>query len=878
MASRRAAEDDAARSLQAPLLYCPVRGPLTAAALAKDGLTPSEEARRVDLIKYLLHRKYPKENIAVETVVIEGLGESGRNTVRADVVVYECAAAFAKSLSQEERLQRALIVAEVKRDSSKKEPAISTQLKPALRQLPGMGVLGAYWDDVHRLLFTKAVVKKGREEFLEIREDALANLPTFGAIYEQRPIHVSTLTPPENLAATLLSLANVMRSHGLYDEHLRYKETVKLLLARYCDEKEAKESASGQVKLQVLPGADRDFRERVDGVYALAARRYHRAKTLFHPTETSELDDDTLREVVEAIQGINLSSASNDAMQEVFMSFVPALFKSSLDQYFTPVTLVDSMVYMVSIGPNDRIVDPAMGTADFLTAAMSYRADLGDDDAHQKVFGIDTDSQAFELAVINMILNRDGQANLKRGDSIEDSALWEGEMDVVLCNPPFGAKTVENRWEILRRYDLGHQWGQGDEGRWYHSGAVRDSQQLGILFIERSLRLLNDGGRLAIIVPEGYLCNPTYGYVRQWLLENARILALVELPRRIFTKSDVDLRSNILVAEKMAPERLADERSADYPIYADLIRKVGYKMGAGFSPIWQRDEKTGLEVRDEANEIGLDSDFPRLLRGFDRFRQSIVDGVDGDKWPGARVSDILAHPLCDMKPRRLMPRALENLRAIRGGEHRRLDEVAEVVEDRVDVVDEYGADALVRLVEGQDIRAVEGVAIPQQSERSWRVTDRKAKKLYVLRPGDIVVGLVRPERRNVGLLLVDDEGLLVGAPDGVAILRALDGYSQEWLFATLRSEACRIQFWTESGGTSYGKLSKEQIRDTVIPVGEPKERALVTKRVRKWAASFNATLGLWEGVGSDEDRKAIINSPAFGLESDWSALLSFDDD
>lgn len=82
------------------LLHCPIRGKLNAAALAKDNLTPTEEARRIDFLNYLLGRGYPKQNIAVETVVLKGLGESGRNKLRADVIVYDVSLANIHALEE----------------------------------------------------------------------------------------------------------------------------------------------------------------------------------------------------------------------------------------------------------------------------------------------------------------------------------------------------------------------------------------------------------------------------------------------------------------------------------------------------------------------------------------------------------------------------------------------------------------------------------------------------------------------------------------------------------------------------------------------------------------------------------------------------------
>jgi N-6 DNA Methylase len=85
-------------------------------------------------------------------------------------------------------------------------------------------------------------------------------------------------------------------------------------------------------------------------------------------------------------------------MQQVFMLFVPAVFKKSLDQYFTPIGLVKAMVEMVKIGPNDKIADPGMGTADFLTAAVEVRANAGDTDSLRRICGWDSDAKASHSA------------------------------------------------------------------------------------------------------------------------------------------------------------------------------------------------------------------------------------------------------------------------------------------------------------------------------------------------------------------------------------------------------------------------------------------------------------------------------------------------
>jgi type I restriction enzyme M protein len=179
------------------------------------------------------------------------------------------------------------------------------------------------------------------------------------------------------------------------------------------------------------------------------------------------------------------------------------------------------------------------------------------------------------------------------------------------------------------------------------------------------------------------------------------------------------------------------------------------------------------------------------------------------------------------------------------------------------------ASNLWRFVEGSDIRAVEGTVVPKWPCRGWEIANEKKPSVYRLNYGDIIVGLVRPERRNIGMLL-DKGNDLIGIPDGIAVIRLKQEktkeFSQEWLFAELRSERSRLQLWTESGGTSYGKLNHNHLSDLALIQPDIEEVKNISKRVRKWKNSATAMTKAWSGIGSDEDRIPIINSPITGLE------------
>ena len=845
-------------------LLCPIRGPLNAEYFSKDGLTVTEEARRIECIKFLLSKNYPRENFQCETVVIKHIGNNGRNSLRADIVIYDIPIIEANALDDTNRNKHVLLVAEIKRESKSKKSGVAFQLEPAMRQSDRTFVLGVYWDDVNRYLYVKQI----KDEQIIITRDELGNLPEYGNPYRYKKLKYRDLIKPEDITATLMDIANILRSNQVNDDSTRYRETVKLLLAKYIDEREAKETGE-DLLMQVVPGEDLSFETRIKSLYSRTARVYSKAKSIFG-NYGFDADAKTLREMVQKVQGLNLLDSSSDSMQQVFMTFVPAVFKKDLDQYFTPLTLVNCMVEILRPGPNDKVADPAMGTADFLSATMQYRLKYNDGQIINRVYGADKDPQAYELAVINMALNKDGQTNLNNIDTIEHYDLWNGQMDVVLCNPPFGSRTIETRPSVLTHYDLGHLW-KFEDGKWHKTEELLPSQQLGILFIERCYKLLaEESGRLGIILPEGYLCTASYGYVRQWIINNFHITGLVELPRRIFLKSDADLRSNILFAER---KRIVENEN--YPIHAELVRNVGYKLGKGFSTIPLRDEKTGLELREPiTGNMLVDTDFRRVKSNFETFIKLNKQGSYID-WDGAHLSDITEHPQLDMKPRRLTRNALVNLNSILIRPHKQLYEIAEVLTDATSFADIVRADEQIFLVEGQDIRALEGTVILKASEKRWQVEVRKTDKGYHLQHKDIIIGLVRPERRNIGLYL-DSKSNVFGSPDGIAVVRQTDSrYPIEWIFQVLRTEQTRIQFWTESGGTSYGKLTTEQIKNVFVPIPSESEIKAITQKVQKWATAQQSVQNTFNEIWDEEDKRAILNSPIIGLEG---TTISIDND
>src|SRR5688572_29653346 len=94
-----------------PHLYCPIRGQLKVGARTADGLSFTEEKRRIDSVRYLLDRNYPPENIKIESTIVR-FGNSGRNSFRSDVVVFKDRVRKIEHLSLEDQRDLIFLIGE----------------------------------------------------------------------------------------------------------------------------------------------------------------------------------------------------------------------------------------------------------------------------------------------------------------------------------------------------------------------------------------------------------------------------------------------------------------------------------------------------------------------------------------------------------------------------------------------------------------------------------------------------------------------------------------------------------------------------------------------------------------------------------------------
>lgn len=162
--------------------------------------------------------------------------------------------------------------------------------------------------------------------------------------------------------------------------------------------------------------------------------------------------------------------------------------------------------------------------------------------------------------------------------------------DIVMANPPFAGDIKESR--IIAKYELG----KNAKGK-YQSKVGRD-----ILFIERNLCFLKPGGRMAIVLPQGRFNNSSDKYIRDFITERCRILAVVGLHGNVF-KPHTGTKTSVLFVQKW--DDVLCPKKEDYPIFFATMQKSS-KDNSGDKIV--RTDNEGHIILDEHGHMIVDHD------------------------------------------------------------------------------------------------------------------------------------------------------------------------------------------------------------------------------------------------------------------------------
>ena len=245
--------------------------------------------------------------------------------------------------------------------------------------------------------------------------------------------------------------------------------------------------------------------------------------------------------------------------------------QGDVGQFRTPRHIIKFIAEAVNPTKDDKVLDPAVGTAGFLIAAYNHVRSQHDgkdkdgsvnnekrltadelDKIHRNYRGFDIDPTMVRTAKVNMYLHGFKTPDIINHDSLSSEEYWNDRYDVILANPPF--MTPKGGIQPHKKFGI-------------------SANRAEVLFVDYIASHLKPTGRAGIVVPEGIIfqSGKAYKELRKNLVENY-LYAVVSLPAGVFQPYSGVKTSVLLFDKELAKQR--DE------ILFVKVENDGYSLGA----------------------------------------------------------------------------------------------------------------------------------------------------------------------------------------------------------------------------------------------------------------------------------------------------------
>lgn len=520
--------------------------------------TPEEvEAVQVFARQLVEDYGYPKEHIQTRPQFrVKVRPSDTKKEYPVDIAI------FPNSKKQEDDIY---IIVECKKKNRKDG---KTQLQDYLRF--SKAFLGVWFNGEERF-FLRKVEKAGRIEFEEI-----PNIPQYGQRVEDiGKFKRADLKQTHNLKSTFKAIRNHLAANtvGATRDEVLAQQLINLIFCKIYDERFTEPNDV----VTFRAGVDENSTEVKNRILELFGRVKRKYKEVIDDSDTITLDANSVSYVVGELQNYCLIEAERDIIADAFETFIGHALKGGQGQFFTPRNVVKMMVDILDPDDEDLIIDPACGSGGFLIEALRHiwrKLDAEGEKYHwndsnlreekmevalNRIRGIDKDYFLSKVAKAYMAIIGDGKSGIFCEDSLERPENWQdktklkidiGKFSILLTNPPFGSKIPVRGEDKLKQYEFGYKWKLDKESKkWIKTEKLKDQEEPQVLFIERCLSLLKEGGRMAMVLPSGILGNEQESYLRQYIQEKGNLFAIVELPFETFSPN-VTINTSVLFIQK----------------------------------------------------------------------------------------------------------------------------------------------------------------------------------------------------------------------------------------------------------------------------------------------------------------------------------------
>lgn len=583
-------------------------------------LNPEEVIRQLYIDRLNNDYGYPVSRMQLEYPVY-----FGREVKRADIVIMD-----------EDRPIVPYIIIEVKKP----------KLREGKEQLKGYcnstGAPIAVWTNGEQITYYN---RKDPNYFEDIRDIPTASQTLMDVISERWTIE--DLKENDRLQKDKISLKDIILD--LEDEVLAnagvdvFEECFKLIFAKLYDE-----FLSGQDKNRYLEfsNAGRTEFKLKEAIQELFDKANKKWKGVFEEKTKIALSPSHLSICVASLQNVKFFNSNMEVVDDAFEYLMSKSSKGEKGQFFTPRYAIEMCVRMLNPKENEKMIDTACGSSGFpvhtifhvwrqmaidrgIEVSKLFSLDQKPYDFTEyvkgNIFGIDFDEKAVRVARTLNLIAGDGHTNVLHLNTLDydrwnETAKQEEWMDtyyegfsrlkglrtikksyqefgfdIVMANPPFAGDIKETR--LLGKYELGKN----------AKGKIQSKVGRDILFIERNLDFLKPGGRMAIVLPQGRFNNSTDKYIREYIAQRCRILAVVGLHGNTF-RPHTGTKTSVLFVQKW-DDKLCPKVD-DYNIFFATQQKPA-KDNSGNKIYIKQDYVTVSDIREFAEKGMISETYTR---------------------------------------------------------------------------------------------------------------------------------------------------------------------------------------------------------------------------------------------------------------------------
>ncbi|KEI96346.1 N-6 DNA methylase [Clostridium botulinum] len=466
-------------------------------------------------------------------------------------------------LYSKENEEKPLIIIEAKKKGERIDKALEQGIYYAKKlEAPIVFATDGLFCKSYHTKFEKTPILNGEEVDEFLRESlALKYLNTW---------EVNTISPKvqysrQELIKVFDEANNMLRGDGLRAGIERFGEFANILFLKLISESEDIKKLNG-VKSDFNDACHWDYiknlkaSSRIEHINKIV---YEKLNTLYNTNIFTPLlirDTSILKEIMDKLDPLTLTDVDSDVKGDAFEYFLKesTAARNDLGEYFTPRHIVKTMVKLVNPQIGEKIYDPFCGTGGFLIETFRHiyntmpRNETTKRILREKtIYGNEITNTA-RITKMNMILAGDGHSNIHMCDSLGSPV--NGKYDIVLANMPYSQKTKHGNL-----YDLPST--NGDS-----------------ICVQHCIKAINataENGRMAIVVPEGFLFRKDLCKTRELLLKNCNLQSIISLPQGVFLPY-TGVKTNIIYATKVNQDPSYKEKRKDYWYFE--VKSDGYTL------------------------------------------------------------------------------------------------------------------------------------------------------------------------------------------------------------------------------------------------------------------------------------------------------------